>query len=44
MVIGLHGQDLAGLACVVVVRVRSEELDDDQSVSGVERGAAGRVS
>jgi hypothetical protein len=38
-----HGQELAGLARVVVFRVRSEEIDDGQSVSGVERGAAGRV-
>jgi hypothetical protein len=43
MVIGLHGQELAGFARVVVLRVRSEEIDDGRSVSGVERGVAGRV-
>jgi hypothetical protein len=39
-----HGQELAGLARVVVLRIRSEEIDDGQTVSGVERGAARRVS
>jgi hypothetical protein len=34
---------LAGLARVVVLHVSSEEIDDGQSVSGVERGAARRV-
>jgi len=38
-----HGQELAGIARVVVFRVRSEKVDDGQSVSGVERGVAGRV-
>jgi hypothetical protein len=38
-----HGQELAGLARVVVLRVPYEEIDDDQLVSGVERGVAGRV-
>jgi hypothetical protein len=40
---GEHGQELAGLARVVVLQVRSEETDDSLSVSGVERGVAGRV-
>ena len=38
-----HGQELAGLARVVVLRVRYRRIDDGQSVSGVERGVAGRV-
>jgi hypothetical protein len=34
-----HGQELAGLARVVVLRVRSEEIDDGQTVNEAPPGA-----